>query len=214
MAFYLATPNGLEPSTSSVTGWRANRLHHRAVPQNKMDYSRRRRFCKEEISNFRNYFLPYHGSAGTGKVTGGALRNGEGRHDPEAQTSFSREAQRQQGKTAQPHRGVGGVDSELHGRGSPVSAAATAAAVVVAAAAGGDPGFTYQILGHIAGHAVVFHDIAGFQLTDDADLEVGVQLLNGAVIGGDICSLEQDGFIQSFIYPEKRSNTTDVQTTY
>ena len=28
--FYMATPNGLEPSTSSVTGWRANRLHHRA----------------------------------------------------------------------------------------------------------------------------------------------------------------------------------------
>ena len=28
--FYLATRNGLEPSTSSVTGWRANRLHHRA----------------------------------------------------------------------------------------------------------------------------------------------------------------------------------------
>ena len=27
---YMATPNGLEPSTSSVTGWRANRLHHRA----------------------------------------------------------------------------------------------------------------------------------------------------------------------------------------
>ena len=26
----MATPNGLEPSTSSVTGWRANRLHHRA----------------------------------------------------------------------------------------------------------------------------------------------------------------------------------------
>ena len=28
--FFMATPNGLEPSTSSVTGWRANRLHHRA----------------------------------------------------------------------------------------------------------------------------------------------------------------------------------------
>ena len=28
---FMATPNGLEPSTSSVTGWRANRLHHRAV---------------------------------------------------------------------------------------------------------------------------------------------------------------------------------------
>ena len=27
---FMATPNGLEPSTSSVTGWRANRLHHRA----------------------------------------------------------------------------------------------------------------------------------------------------------------------------------------
>ena len=27
----LATRNGLEPSTSSVTGWRANRLHHRAI---------------------------------------------------------------------------------------------------------------------------------------------------------------------------------------
>ena len=26
----MATPNGLEPSTSSVTGWRANRLLHRA----------------------------------------------------------------------------------------------------------------------------------------------------------------------------------------
>ena len=26
----VATPNGLEPSTSSVTGWRANRLHHGA----------------------------------------------------------------------------------------------------------------------------------------------------------------------------------------
>ena len=29
-AFLMATRNGLEPSTSSVTGWRANRLHHRA----------------------------------------------------------------------------------------------------------------------------------------------------------------------------------------
>lgn len=27
----MATRNGLEPSTSSVTGWRANRLHHRAI---------------------------------------------------------------------------------------------------------------------------------------------------------------------------------------
>ena len=30
LMLYMATRNGLEPSTSSVTGWRANRLHHRA----------------------------------------------------------------------------------------------------------------------------------------------------------------------------------------
>ena len=30
VCFFMATRNGLEPSTSSVTGWRANRLHHRA----------------------------------------------------------------------------------------------------------------------------------------------------------------------------------------
>ena len=30
MRYKMATRNGLEPSTSSVTGWRANRLHHRA----------------------------------------------------------------------------------------------------------------------------------------------------------------------------------------
>ena len=46
----LATRNGLEPSTSSVTGWRANRLHHRA--KNNMDYSRNQRFCKDPIFSF------------------------------------------------------------------------------------------------------------------------------------------------------------------
>ena len=30
LLIFLATRNGLEPSTSSVTGWRANRLHHEA----------------------------------------------------------------------------------------------------------------------------------------------------------------------------------------
>ncbi len=37
---FLATRNGLEPSTSSVTGWRANRLHHRAKWWNATNYSR------------------------------------------------------------------------------------------------------------------------------------------------------------------------------
>ena len=42
-AFYLATSNGLEPSTSSVTGWRANRLHHEA------------KYCRSCLLNKRNY---------------------------------------------------------------------------------------------------------------------------------------------------------------
>ena len=52
--FYLATSNGLEPSTSSVTGWRANRLHHEAIDceelvLNKWNYSRCFGICKEVI---------------------------------------------------------------------------------------------------------------------------------------------------------------------
>ena len=51
---YLATPNGLEPSTSSVTGWRANRLHHRAIlPPGTPDDARI--IQKEQL--FVKYFL-------------------------------------------------------------------------------------------------------------------------------------------------------------
>ncbi len=46
----LATRNGLEPSTSSVTGWRANRLHHRA--KNEVNYSRRFSICQHENESF------------------------------------------------------------------------------------------------------------------------------------------------------------------
>ena len=53
----LATPNGLEPSTSSVTGWRANRLHHRAMrlPLNLSDvlyYTSPFPICQHLFSNF------------------------------------------------------------------------------------------------------------------------------------------------------------------
>ena len=46
----LATRNGLEPSTSSVTGWRANRLHHRA--KNEVDYIIEFGICKGVSENF------------------------------------------------------------------------------------------------------------------------------------------------------------------
>lgn len=52
----------------------------------------------------------------------------------------------------------------------------------------------------------------GYEAADGL-VQANIFVLDGAVIGGDICSLEQDGFIQSFIYPEKESNTSDVQTT-
>ena len=54
----LATPNGLEPSTSSVTGWRANRLHHRAISvplylSDEMNYTRPIPICQHLFSYFR-----------------------------------------------------------------------------------------------------------------------------------------------------------------
>ena len=58
MTSFLATRNGLEPSTSSVTGWRANRLHHRArwCSPNKNYYSRNAKnvnnFFSERLNNF------------------------------------------------------------------------------------------------------------------------------------------------------------------
>ena len=53
---FMATPNGLEPSTSSVTGWRANRLHHRAKCSGfsrKLGYhTRKTPDCQEVLQNF------------------------------------------------------------------------------------------------------------------------------------------------------------------
>ena len=69
---YLATRNGLEPSTSSVTGWRANRLHHRAKyggnnrartcdPMlvrhvlSQLSYAPKRRLCAAHLSDMTHY---------------------------------------------------------------------------------------------------------------------------------------------------------------
>ena len=49
----MATRNGLEPSTSSVTGWRANRLHHRAK---RVYYSRKSGLCQAPI--FKSSYFP------------------------------------------------------------------------------------------------------------------------------------------------------------
>ena len=61
---YMATRNGLEPSTSSVTGWRANRLHHRA----KYGGNNRARTCdpmlvRHVLSQLSYAPLPYRISA-------------------------------------------------------------------------------------------------------------------------------------------------------
>ena len=50
----MATRNGLEPSTSSVTGWRANRLHHRAKSKQLLDYSRQLVICKVFFQKMKN----------------------------------------------------------------------------------------------------------------------------------------------------------------
>lgn len=49
----------------------------------------------------------------------------------------------------------------------------------------------------------------------DGLVQANIFVLDGAVIGGDICSLETDGFIQSFVYPQnqKENISSDVQTT-
>ncbi len=45
-------------------------------------------------------------------------------------------------------------------------------------------------------------------------IQANIFVLDGEVIGGDVCSLEPDGFIQSFIYPNIKENlSSDVQTT-
>lgn len=56
----------------------------------------------------------------------------------------------------------------------------------------------------------------GYEDTDGL-VQANIFVYDGRVIGGDICSLETDGFIQSFNFPEekasKENKTTDVETT-
>ena len=77
----LATPNGLEPSTSSVTGWRANRLHHRAIilPLNfsdEMYYTRHSPLCQHFFSKFPIIFSarPYSRKSPDASGASGDLR--------------------------------------------------------------------------------------------------------------------------------------------
>ena len=67
----MATRNGLEPSTSSVTGWRANRLHHRAMWWNGLDYSRKKSVCKVlKIKNLLLHGFQHMDMDGNGKQEG------------------------------------------------------------------------------------------------------------------------------------------------
>ena len=54
----MATSNGLEPSTSSVTGWRANRLHHEAMWHlpNKKYYTRNAKNVNNFFAKIKNIF--------------------------------------------------------------------------------------------------------------------------------------------------------------
>ena len=57
---FLATRNGLEPSTSSVTGWRANRLHHRAKYEiHGAGYGSRTRLCSLGSCRSTDELIPH-----------------------------------------------------------------------------------------------------------------------------------------------------------
>ncbi len=44
-------------------------------------------------------------------------------------------------------------------------------------------------------------------------VQANIFVLDGKVIGGDICSIEKDGFMHSFAYPQKKENVSkDGQT--
>lgn len=44
-------------------------------------------------------------------------------------------------------------------------------------------------------------------------VQANIFVIDNRVIGGDICSLEKDGFMQSFAYPKEKENTSTNGTT-
>lgn len=55
------------------------------------------------------------------------------------------------------------------------------------------------------------YEVKNYPRYEGSDLvQANIFVLDGVVIGGDICSLETNGFMQSFIYPQKEKISTDV----
>ena len=44
-------------------------------------------------------------------------------------------------------------------------------------------------------------------------VQLNLLVYNGVVIGGDVCSLEKDGFIHGFDFPEEKVTETTAATT-
>lgn len=55
------------------------------------------------------------------------------------------------------------------------------------------------------------YEIKNYPGYENSDMvQVNIFVLDGRVIGGDICSLEKNGFMQSFLYPQKGEFIKDV----
>ncbi len=58
------------------------------------------------------------------------------------------------------------------------------------------------------------YEIKNYPGYENSDMvQINIFVFDGRVIGGDICSLEKNGFMHSFVYPEKESNSKDVTAT-
>ena len=58
------------------------------------------------------------------------------------------------------------------------------------------------------------YEVKNYPGYEGSDLvQANIFILDGVVIGGDICSLETNGFMRSFVYPRKEKSLSDVTTT-
>ena len=57
------------------------------------------------------------------------------------------------------------------------------------------------------------YEVKNYPGYEGSDLvQVNIFVLDGIVIGGDVCSLETDGFMKSLVYPQKEKTSGNVTT--